>query len=125
MRFFKIYFKNYNVQPRVIYTNATLDNRDTIKSKDLPVTIEDDITFRWSDIDIVEQIPDDVETIEKTLAYAKTLWSETYSKAKQRTKQNQAPRPIRAVRKRHDNNALTLNNNSNGSETPALWENNQ
>ena len=73
MRFFKIHFKNYNIQPRVICADATLDNRDTIKSKDMPVTIADDITFRGSDIDVVEQIPEDVETIEKTLAYAKTL----------------------------------------------------
>lgn len=97
----------------------SLSDRHKVKTKDMPITIENTIHFTGGDIDIVEQIPDDTETIEKTLAYAKTLSVETYEKAKKWTKQNQAARPIRAVKKWHDQNLLSITNN-NGPETSAL-----
>lgn len=120
MNFYKIHFKNYNVPPRVIYSDGTLDDWAVIKQKNTVVTIENSITFSGWDIDIVEQLPDDEESIEKTLAYARSLWAETYEKAKKRTNHNQAPRPIRAVQKRHENNILALNNSQNAPKQ--LWD---
>lgn len=45
MNFYKIHFKNYNVPPRVIYANGTLDDWAIVKQKNTVVTIENNITF--------------------------------------------------------------------------------